>query len=80
MIDKKYCKGCRSYDNDVIIPVWWCEAHDILSNRDCPCINCLVKPMCGDACGVYMDSLRLKRERYEKEEIFMKIQWMMDYS
>ena len=52
------CEGCRSYKNPDI-----CEAMMLLPKlieniSFCPCSNCLIKPMCGDPCTIFLSKVR----------------------
>jgi len=60
----KLCKGCTSYTlgkvGDLILDDnllnYECLRHKI-KDINCPCINCLVKPMCESPCDDYLNSL-----------------------
>ena len=57
----KLCKGCRSYaritqgGKKVYHRSCMIDNPVISSNDQCPCINCILKVMCGHICEEYID-------------------------
>ena len=60
MINEENCKGCKSYELIDNGDIRVCSECDILDNKECPCINCLVKVMCTNFCSHYLKAIRLK--------------------
>lgn len=44
-----YCKGCHTYHYKE------CSITPINKDRKCPCIQCLVKPMCVQGCAEFVN-------------------------
>jgi len=53
------CKGCKSYLNiytnrsRLDSPIRRCLADPIKNDKQCPCIECLIKGMCSKGCEAY---------------------------
>ena len=48
----KYCKGCFTMRNEDGSERF-CGNHVNNGKGECPCTNCLIKPMCNSACDDY---------------------------
>jgi hypothetical protein len=45
----KYCHGCLvGYNSDV-----YCSPRERGFEKNCPCVNCLIKPICDQPCEKY---------------------------
>lgn len=57
MENKEGCESCKAYkyeDQDAI----FCQLPNIKDGVECPCLNCLVKVICGDTnCKRFQDYL-----------------------
>jgi hypothetical protein len=63
------CKGCVSYYNRIALgDLDYCSAYDfqIIHIPSCPCVNCMVKPICNKVCN----TLRIDRRNYLTYEKF----------
>lgn len=51
----KLCSGCRLYEQYIGNPKHYRECKGYKENHvKCPCIDCLIKVMCGIVCKEYM--------------------------
>ena len=60
---KESCEGCRAYYYNATLDGYYCS-HGIKSNflykltltvQFCPCVNCLIKPMCTKVCEDFIN-------------------------
>jgi len=47
-MNEKKCEGCGTYYDTIGE-----KCHLITFNDECPCIECLIKSMCGEGCDTY---------------------------
>ena len=51
LLKEKWCTGCNHYKVGYYIA---CNIRPIIKGRKCPCITCLVKSMCTEACFKFL--------------------------
>lgn len=49
----KYCKGCFTNNGYDKIDIVACDVQQFNHRGNCPCVKCVVKPMCTAACPDY---------------------------
>ena len=49
----KYCDGCGVLFNE--IDDEFCDFYKDNEDGDCPCTECIVKPMCYDSCEAFIE-------------------------
>ena len=59
MRNRDLCKGCRYYatEDDTM-----CGGDSIRNGEVCPCVECLIKPMCTSVCDLF--AIYIHNERY----------------
>lgn len=64
-----YCEGCTTYSlyDAETDETFWCEFSDDNYNKECPCIDCLIKTICRDACETMDNWVELLKNKKRKE-------------
>lgn len=69
-MDKEICKGCQTYEDNVCM-----YSPKIKRNEKelfCPCIICLIKGMCTDACDVSLEyDSEVKNDEWKNNRILL---------
>lgn len=62
------CKGCSSYNESEGL---YCSLKPVYNQKQCPCLTCLVKPICmadDSECKIYHDFARNQNDDDENNE------------
>lgn len=62
-LDTDICKGCVYDDGN---PQNKCTIYKNNKNKECPCINCLVKCICRDQCPAY---IKLMNKIFDRKKV-----------
>lgn len=58
-MDDKLCEGCRTYYHATYPTCLWKPVH---GKHTCPCVTCILKPVCNMTCDLY--GIYLNVDRY----------------
>jgi len=60
MTNNEICKGCPELD--------LCSRISIKDKMQCPCMNCIVKSMCNNACEEFQDYMNIQESIISKRD------------